>query len=168
MLSAFFKFFSLLENVYLKNYRRYNWQIFRAVKVLTAVLISISVYGRLFAAAACCTIFIVYFSVWALRWEPLCTDANITRRSAGYSEWGDIRVLSRAIPRHHLHHQDQTADCVLLLQPDSSLCAHRLHGSPGIYPPARLRRETLIRWAKLAGMSDIWRAILEELMVHIH
>ena len=67
------------------------------------------------------------------------------RRASGAAQ-EDVRVLPRPLPRHHLHPQDPPANPLLLLQPDSSLCADRLYGGPGLHPPARLRGEAFTRW----------------------
>ena len=55
-------------------------------------------------------------------------------------------MLSGAVPGHNLRHQDQEKNDLLLLQPDSSLCAHRLHGCSWLHPPTWLGREAFLRW----------------------
>ena len=60
---------------------------------------------------------------------------------------GGVRVLSSALPRCHLHHQDPEENLVLLLQPDRPLRPHRLHGCPRLHLAARLRGEALPRSA---------------------
>ena len=82
-------------------------------------------------------------------------------RSASDEERGNLRVLPRALPGHHLHHQDQVsshwsragilssdwllqeADPVLLLQPDRALPADCLHGGARLHAAAGLGGETL-------------------------
>ena len=73
-------------------------------------------------------------------------DSFWTFRSACYAKWSDLRVLSRALPGHNLHHQAASKNLVLLLQPDSSLRAHRLHGCSWLHPPTWLGREAFLRW----------------------
>ena len=50
-------------------------------------------------------------------------------------------MLSRALPGHHLHHQDPAEDDVLLLQSDRALPPHLLDGHPWLHSPTRLGRE---------------------------
>ena len=64
------------------------------------------------SACACWSLFCwVFFLLSALS----CSYKSDIPRSSGHSQWGDIRVLSRALPGHHLHNQDQEADSLLLL-----------------------------------------------------
>ena len=58
---------------------------------------------------------------------------------------GGVRVLSSALPRCHLHHQDPEENLVLLLQPDRPLRPHRVHGRAGLHAAARLRRKAVAR-----------------------
>ena len=67
-------------------------------------------------------------------------------RSACKAKRSDLRVLSGALPGHNLHHQAASKNLVLLLQPDSSLRAHRLHGCSWLHPPTRLGREAFLGW----------------------
>ena len=56
-------------------------------------------------------------------------------RCARHQERGDIRVLSRTLPGHHLCDQNQEENSLLLLQPDRALSPHSIHGCAGIHPP---------------------------------
>ena len=66
-------------------------------------------------------------------------------RSSGQEERGEVRVLSGPLPGHHLHHQDQAEDSLLLLQSDRPLHPHRQHGCARLHPPPGLRGETVPR-----------------------
>ena len=66
-------------------------------------------------------------------------------RHAGKEEQHYLRVLPRAVCGHHLHHQHQTENSVLFLQPDSSLCSHRVHGRAGLHAATGLWGETVTR-----------------------
>ena len=70
----------------------------------------------------------------------------VHRRCARYQEWSDLRLLSRALPWHHLRGADQEENPLLLLQPDRALPPHRLHGRPWIHSPARLGGKALFGW----------------------
>ena len=60
-------------------------------------------------------------------------------------ERGEVRVLSGPLPGHHLHHQDQAENPLLLLQPDRPLHPHRQHGGARLHPPPGLWGETVPR-----------------------
>ena len=82
-------------------------------------------------------------------------------RGASQTERGDLRVLSRALSRHHVHDQDevkkntqkypkkskhaQEADVVLLLQPHHPLHPHRIHGCAWLHFAPGFGREALSR-----------------------
>ena len=66
-------------------------------------------------------------------------------RRARKAERGYLRVLPRALHRHHLHYHDPAADPLLLLQPDRALPPHIFHGCAGLHPPARLGGEAITR-----------------------
>ena len=80
--------------------------------------------------------------------------------SAALSKWnggiliGVIRIF-QAIPRHHLHHQDQTEDPLLLFQLDSALSPHLLHGCSRLHPSSRLWRETVVRFGNF-HFINLW------------
>ena len=66
-------------------------------------------------------------------------------RGAGQTERGDLRVLSGALSRHHVHDQDAEEDPLLLLQPHHPLHPHRLHGCAWLHPAPGLGREAFSR-----------------------
>ena len=72
---------------------------------------------------------------------------DLLYRRAGSAEHPGVRLLSRALPRHHLQDQDPAEDALLLLQPYCALYPDRLHGRPRLHAPAGLGRKTFIRLA---------------------
>ena len=81
-------------------------------------------------------------------------------RCAGQKKRSDLWVLSRALPRHNFHNQDQEKDTLLLLQPDSSLCAHCLHGCSRLHPAPRLGGEAVPRWRKITEVCEHRNGVL--------
>ena len=84
--------------------------------------------------------------------DPTLPDQKLNSsnfcRSSGQEERGEVRLLPRPLPGHHLHHQDTQADPLLLLQPDRSLHPDRQHGGAGLHPPPGLWREVITRYKK--------------------
>ena len=70
-------------------------------------------------------------------------------RSAGHEERGDLRLLPRALPWHHLRRENPAENPLLLLQPHRALSSHRLHGRPWLHPAPGLGREALSGWVFL-------------------
>ena len=68
---------------------------------------------------------------------------DLLYRRAGSAEHPGVRLLSRALPRHHLQDQDPAEDALLLHQPDHSVSADRLHGGAGLHPAPGLRGEAV-------------------------
>ena len=70
-------------------------------------------------------------------------------RSAGHEERGDLRLLPRALPGHHLRRENPAENPLLLLQPHRALSSHRLHGRPWLHLAPGLGREALSGWVFL-------------------
>ena len=70
---------------------------------------------------------------------------DLLYRRAGSAEHPGVRLLSRALPRHHLQDQDPAEDALLLLQSHHSLRADRLHGRAGLHPALGLWGEAVTR-----------------------
>ena len=66
-------------------------------------------------------------------------------RGASQAERGDLRVLSGALSRHHVHDQDAEEDAVLLLQPHHPLHPDRIHGCAWLHSAPGLRGEAFSR-----------------------
>lgn len=58
---------------------------------------------------------------------PLCY------RYARQKERDNVRLLSRTVRGHYVHHKNQTKDAILFLQPDCAMRAHLVDGSPWLY-----------------------------------
>ena len=67
----------------------------------------------------------------------------LSSRSPRNQERGDLRLLPGAVSGHHLHHQDQAEDAVLLHQPDCAVPADRLHGGAGLHAAPGLGGEVV-------------------------
>jgi len=67
-------------------------------------------------------------------------------RHACKAEREEVRLLSGAVHRHHVHRPHPSTHSVLRFQPHHSVCTHLIHGVGGVHSAARIRRENLARY----------------------
>ena len=67
-------------------------------------------------------------------------------RHACAAEREEIRLLSGAVRRHHVHRAHSPTHALLRLQPHHPVRHHLLHGAARLHAAARIRRENLARY----------------------
>jgi len=76
--------------------------------------------------------------------QPALT-VGVRGRYACEAERTQVRMLSAAVHRRHVHRTHTSTHAVLRLQPHHSVRPHLIHGSAGVHSAARVRREDLTR-----------------------
>ena len=68
---------------------------------------------------------------------------SLIYRCSWETEWSLLWLLSRALPRCHFSHQNQTKNAVLFFQFNCTLCSNSFNGCTGIYTSSWFRGETV-------------------------
>ena len=96
-----------------------------------------------------CVLFLIKY-LWKLhRWQYTVVIHNTTwsaLRCSWKTERSYLWVLPWTIPGHHLHHQDQAENSLLLFQLDRALSLDLLHGGPRLHSSSGLWREVITRY----------------------